>query len=599
MLPRAADHARRRLRVEVTEPNVTAEHPSASSRRAAPLEHMVPVPRRERSNGALLALIGLSALAIGVLLYQGRGQTFFYDEWSFILQRRGISFDTFLEPHGGDHLSIVPVAIYKVMLQVFGLRTYLPYQLLVIAAHVACASLLWIYARRRLGAWLALVPAALLLFLGAAWQDLLWPFQIGFLLSTGAGVAMLLALEADPPRLPLVLALLLVSLASSGIGIAFLVVAAIEIAGGPERRRRAWIVVVPAAALVIWYAIYGGTDRNLAQPAHALRYALDMAAAGIAGLGGLGLEWGRPLLVAAVAGLVLVVGRTVPRNGVRLLALAAGAASFWLLTGASRADFTPPVPPDTSRYLYISAVFLLLAGCEVVAPRVLGRRAWTGLAAGVAVLCASSLGVLADGAGGLRDTNRAVRVELAALEVAGDRADRDFSIDPQRAPVLPAGPYLDAVDDFGSPAYHLAAIRRDVFPGAAALFDGALLRALGTAPQPATGEPPREGTPPRLDAAIGGSARSDGACRSFTSGGSGAALDVTVPAGGLIVSAAEGSPVELRFRRLASAYGAGPPAFTVAGGSGPVRLAVPPDRLSDPWHVRLSPRQDVRVCAGG
>ena len=42
--------------------------------------------------------------------------------------------------------------------------------------------------------------AALLLFLGPAWSDLLWPFELAFVGSVLFGLAMLLALDRDDAR---------------------------------------------------------------------------------------------------------------------------------------------------------------------------------------------------------------------------------------------------------------------------------------------------------------------------------------------------------------------------------------------------------------
>ena len=46
--------------------------------------------------------------------------------------------------------------------------------------------LLYVYARRRVGPYLALLPAIVVLFAGPGWQDILWPFQIAWLISIAA-----------------------------------------------------------------------------------------------------------------------------------------------------------------------------------------------------------------------------------------------------------------------------------------------------------------------------------------------------------------------------------------------------------------------------
>ncbi|HWK27392.1 MAG TPA: hypothetical protein VNS09_12565 [Solirubrobacter sp.] len=544
-----------------------------------------------------LALALVCVVALAVVLHAGRGLTFFYDEWDFILHRRGISLTTFLAPHGGDHPSILPVAIYKTMLQIFGLGSYLPYRLLVALLHVACGVLLYVYARRRVGAWLALVPAALLLFLGSAWQDIVWAFQIGFLLSLVSGLATLLVLDARTRRDWLACLLLVVSFTSSALGLAFVVVAGVEIV---IRRQwaRIWLVAVPIAVLAVLYAGWGGNgpERQLADPAHAVRYALDMAAAGVGGLAGLGLDWGRPLLVAAavVVGAAAIVR---PTEAIRAAGLAAGALALLLLTGLSRAEFQPPVPPETSRYIYPTALMLLLLSVSVLGGRSFGRRPLLIACIGfvTALACVSGAGVLGDGASGLRSVSQTLLPELSALEAARGSVDPSFAPDPERAPPVTARSYFEAIDAFGSPAPSLAEIRRGG-PAAQATFDAALARALGLAPVQQASAPATGAAPP-VESAAGGRTAPDGKCLRFESSGSGAALDLAVaPGRGLTVHAQPGPPVEVRARRLANEFSPAVTIGAIAGGTD-ATLAVKRDSLDVPWHVRLSPRQALRVCS--
>src|SRR5262249_35329407 len=155
-------------------------------------------------------------------MYAGRHLTFFFDEWDFILGRRGSSLSTYLDPHNG-HLSLFPVIFYKLFLQLFGLRHYWPYRAAVVVLDLISGWLLYVLAARRLGPGLALFPAALLLLLGSAYQDLLWPFQVGFLGSVASGLGALALLDRPSRRADgFACALLVVSVGSSGIGIAFL-----------------------------------------------------------------------------------------------------------------------------------------------------------------------------------------------------------------------------------------------------------------------------------------------------------------------------------------------------------------------------------------
>src|SRR5205085_4124271 len=122
-----------------------------------------------------------------LLLYAGRHLTFFYDEWDFVFQRRGGGLNTFLDPHNG-HLVVFPVIVSKLLFAISGLRHYVLFQLVAVVLHLLSCGLLYVLLRRRLGAWFALVPVSLLLFMGTAWQVLLWPFQISFLTSVAGGL---------------------------------------------------------------------------------------------------------------------------------------------------------------------------------------------------------------------------------------------------------------------------------------------------------------------------------------------------------------------------------------------------------------------------
>src|SRR4051794_15435758 len=171
-------------------PTTTQTGPPAEPTRLRTAERRAPGPA-----WAGVALAVLCAVALAVILHAGRNQSFRADDWEFLLHRRGTSPGTFLRPHV-DHPSVLPVLVYKLLLQVFGMDSYTPFRVVVALAHVLTGVLIYLYARLRLGAWLALLPAALMLFLGAAWEDLTWAFQIGFVAAVTFGIAALLALDA-------------------------------------------------------------------------------------------------------------------------------------------------------------------------------------------------------------------------------------------------------------------------------------------------------------------------------------------------------------------------------------------------------------------
>src|SRR3954451_23563343 len=98
------------------------------------------------------------ALAAALLLYETRGLIFYYDEWDFLLRRHGSDARTVLAAHNAQP-PLVPVAVWKAWLTLFGTAHYLPYRLLSIAVHLTTCVLVYLVARRRVGAVYALVPA--------------------------------------------------------------------------------------------------------------------------------------------------------------------------------------------------------------------------------------------------------------------------------------------------------------------------------------------------------------------------------------------------------------------------------------------------------
>ena len=191
-------------------------------------------------------LFAAAAVASGVLLVVlGSRIGFSLDHWDVLLHRRGLSADVILDPTN-EHPVIAPMLVWKAILGVFGMDSLTPFQLASTAAFLGSAVLLFVYVRRRVGEWAALAATLPILVLGAAADDLLLAFQIGFFGSTALGIATLLALEREDRRADLVACALLVgSLCFSSLGIPFAIGAAVRIATRPEPARRIYVVAVP------------------------------------------------------------------------------------------------------------------------------------------------------------------------------------------------------------------------------------------------------------------------------------------------------------------------------------------------------------------
>src|SRR5437588_10493731 len=87
---------------------------------------------------AAVAAFALMAVAAGIVcLVLTRSTTFQADEWVWAIQRRGGGIAPLLQSWNG-HFSLVPVLVYKLLWATVGLRTYVPYRLVITALHITC-----------------------------------------------------------------------------------------------------------------------------------------------------------------------------------------------------------------------------------------------------------------------------------------------------------------------------------------------------------------------------------------------------------------------------------------------------------------------------
>jgi hypothetical protein len=149
----------------VAAPEAPSPQPAAPSRARLP----------SRWPAAVL-IVAMAAAAL-LLLHLTRGFTFYYDEWNFLINRQEFSADSLLRPHN-EHNVLVVVLLFQGLWEVVGLGHYSAFLLLVVVLHLLCGGMLYAYARRRVGAVAALAPAVVVLFLGTAWEIILWPFEV-------------------------------------------------------------------------------------------------------------------------------------------------------------------------------------------------------------------------------------------------------------------------------------------------------------------------------------------------------------------------------------------------------------------------------------
>jgi hypothetical protein len=421
------------------------------------------------NRNAPAALLGVAmAGSVALLLVLTRDFTFLQDTWEFLMNRHEITADALLKPHN-EHIVVIPVAIEQFFLRVFGMTSARPEYVLLALALAATALLLFVYVRRRTGPWLALFAAVLLLFLGPAWEVLLWPFEIGFVGSVLFGLAMLLALDRDDRRGDIAAcAFLLLSFGFSSVAIPFAAAAAVDLL---QKRRirglgRAYVVAVPVVLYALWYLGWGSdaeTHLSLRNVLASPRFVFESAAVATGAVFGLGTNpfggspdpvWGRAILIALVA---VFAWRQVRKPGFAagFWPVAAAAATNWFLTAFNQ---IPGRDPTSSRYQYMGVVLVLLLLANLLDGVRVGRRALVALGALTAAAVAVNLVVLSDGRDTLEGQSVLTRADLGAIEIAKRTVSPEFSLDTEVAGTttlidVQAAKYLAAVREYGSPAY--------------------------------------------------------------------------------------------------------------------------------------------------
>ena len=255
-----------------------------------------------------LAIFGAAAAtAVIWLMVLGRGLTYFIDEWDFINAAATTGYwHNVLKPHNG-HPSIVPFSVYWALMHTVGLRRYWPYQLVLVLLDVLCGWLLFVLLRRKVHPAVAAAASAVLMLLGAAWQDLLWPFQIGFLGSVAGGLAALLLMDRDTRRSDIgACAVLVVSVGCSGVGLPFLVGVGVELLWRRRDWRRLWVPVFPFALFLVWYETIGRQSATSISLTTMFRTMVSATTATVGILAGRGTASGT-LLACILAGLIVVV----------------------------------------------------------------------------------------------------------------------------------------------------------------------------------------------------------------------------------------------------------------------------------------------------
>jgi len=535
------------------------------------------------------------------------------DEWSWGFGgRTNLDLHAFVDPHNG-HFVAVLVLITKGALQVFHADAALPLRLLSVALHLAVGGCLFLLMRKAIGTVAAVIPTVLVLFLGAANDGIIGSHGMSVTITVLAGLAAWLAIERRRLAWDVVAAVLLtVGVATESTVLPFVLGAATMIALDKESpRSRYWVAIVPLAIYVIWWLGWGHTEESdvaIANVAGLPSFAFDSLAASLASIAGLftvtgsrtvgfDLSAGQALaggMLAVLLGLVLARRY---RPGAASLVPLITLLAFWLLTATVA---SPARVPWSSRYLYISVILLLLVFAQEIGASPLRRRAALALSAICAFSLLPNIREITYAADGIRiqgETNRAVMgaadlvigeargstlLEEPADVVGGQTADLAFSLETYEA----------SKDRFGAPAFSVAQIESagTMARGAADHF---LARALSIEVVPASG-PPRPLPVPVGVSQSGGTVEPAAGCLRFVPLASGAQLSLRLPASGLWVRPAVGSPVPIGVRRFDDTFGV---AIDAALGGRASILTLPSAPASRSWQAQLTPTQPLLLCA--
>jgi hypothetical protein len=540
-------------------------------------------------NAPALLLAAALAVAATMTLVLTSQLTFLQDTWEYLMTRRDPSLEVLFHPHN-EHLVLFPVLIEEGLLRLFGMTSATPEYVVLTGFLLGTALLLYIYVKRRVGPWLALFATVLVLCLGPAWEVLLWPFEISFVGPVFFGLAMLLALEReDRGGDALACLCIIVGLGFSGLGIPMLAAAAVAILIGDRRAwlRRAYVVAIPVALFAVWYLRWG-RDASTQVTAHNVLHSplvvAEALAVSVGSLFGVGVTpvggpitalWGGLILVALIA----VLGyRQRQRRGFSpgLWPVAAGAAAFWFLMAF---NLSPGREATASRYQYGGVIFVVLILANLLQGVRPSRRALLTAAALTTVAVGLNLVVLHQGRDALLYQSALTRADTGAIEIARRTVDPEFQLGPEVAgtPTLVdvfAGEYLQAVDEYGSPAYTPEELVTAPVP-ARRQADIVLAQALPLS---------RKTTPGEYDISP------HGHCTSVPGGGP----EVSLAPGTTRIELAPGPPGDISLRRFAT--GEYPVPSRGIPGNSTTLLRIPHDGATQPWHLHVEASQPARVC---
>ncbi|MGI8610106.1 MAG: hypothetical protein ACR2MY_12950 [Candidatus Dormibacteria bacterium] len=406
-----------------------------------------------------LTAVAMSAGYVICLSFLGKNLFFLDDEWDFILRGRSFGLVSLLEPHN-EHWSTIPIVVYKILLNQFGITSYQPYMVTLAITGAACGLALFELVRIRAGIWAALFSLILFLCLGRGAENSLWAFQIGWVAAMTFGLVGMLLLECETPgagRLALASAAFLLSVMSSGVSLLFCWAVLVELTFDRRRRRSLVALVTPLAAYLAWEIAFGSRAIHASTDiVGTLLYARSGIGSALTGALGLPLEAGDE----CIFGLVLLLSTYAllrQAADARVIGAAAAILGEFMLFSLVRAHQFGAIQATAPRYVDTGAIFLMLLLMPILFNHAYGlirnlHRPAVILALGLIPVLSNLLSFATYYQVRLGVANR-LRTEVATVAAvrAAPGLRHNASIDPQDLPRLTPETFYLAEGEFGSP----------------------------------------------------------------------------------------------------------------------------------------------------
>jgi hypothetical protein len=323
-------------------------------------------------------LLACCLAVVPLLLWWGRGRWFALDEWIFLSQRSLSDPGSMFEAHNG-HWVTIPVVEYQVYYRFFGIRSYRPYQLTVIASHLAVVIAAWlVMIRLRVRPSIATGTALPFLLFGSGAMNILWGIQVTMTGALALGLLHLLLADHDGPWGRRDAA----GLTLGGLGLLFSAVSVPLVAAVATATliRRGWRLALAHAAplgvvFAAWSVAFGGKDRTLTLGGETGEFVVRLLWSAARDLGS-GAAVGSLVVLLVLLGTVPALrgaGRSVDRDRAAIVAaMVVAAVGFAYLTAAGRAAAFGLELSSAERYVYVVAALLLpllALGGEMLAGR--------------------------------------------------------------------------------------------------------------------------------------------------------------------------------------------------------------------------------------